>query len=312
MGCDIHIWVEVQDENGKWHMVPKPEAMFHDEYSDEVPEELRGKLNSAVYGEYMHGVRKLPIPLPYNIEDFMGKDEDGRGEEGCFSYSKWWRSSHPLSSAGSRNYSAFAILADVRNGRGFAGIQTGEGFIPISNPRGVPDDASDEYKGEVDRWNGDGHSHSYHTLQQLLDYDWEQKTTHYGVVGMLEFAKWIKSGRAERGQGPVSYSGGVSGPNVRMVEEKVMLDFVMQSGLLDALGDVSDDDGGFHDSFINAEQMKERFDVEVPDGKSWHTRVKWVESYQDSVFSFHTKFIPWLQSLGLPPDKVRIVFFFDN
>ena len=36
-----------------------------------------------------------------------------------------------------RNYSIFAILANVRNGRGFAGIVTGTGFNPISEPRGL-------------------------------------------------------------------------------------------------------------------------------------------------------------------------------
>ena len=43
---------------------------------------------------------------------------------------------------GDRNYNLFAILANVRNGTAFAGCKTGEGFNPISNPKGVPSDAS--------------------------------------------------------------------------------------------------------------------------------------------------------------------------
>lgn len=35
-----------------------------------------------------------------------------------------------------RNYDLFGILADVRNGRGFAGVTTGEGFVPIAAPQG--------------------------------------------------------------------------------------------------------------------------------------------------------------------------------
>lgn len=76
----------------------------------------------------------------------------------------------------SRNYNLFAILADVRNGYGFAGITTGEGFKPIDEPRGVPNDASNEYKAIVKQWDGDGHSHSYFTVAELLAYDWTQKT----------------------------------------------------------------------------------------------------------------------------------------
>lgn len=39
-----------------------------------------------------------------------------------------------------RDYRAFAILGDVRNGYGFAGVVTGSGFVPISRERGVPED----------------------------------------------------------------------------------------------------------------------------------------------------------------------------
>ena len=37
-----------------------------------------------------------------------------------------------------RNYDLFAILADVRNGRGFAGCVTGDRFNPIAEPKGLP------------------------------------------------------------------------------------------------------------------------------------------------------------------------------
>lgn len=39
-----------------------------------------------------------------------------------------------------RNYDTFAMLANVRNGRGFAGVKTGDGFPFIAEPRGLPDD----------------------------------------------------------------------------------------------------------------------------------------------------------------------------
>jgi hypothetical protein len=68
---------------------------------------------------------------------------------------------------GFRSYDTFAILANVRNGRGFAGVKTGEGFIPISEPKGLPDDVSEKVKGSAEHWDLDGHSHSYHTLKDL-------------------------------------------------------------------------------------------------------------------------------------------------
>ena len=46
----------------------------------------------------------------------------------------------------------FAILAGVRNGYGFAGCDTGDGFRPIAPPRGLPGDVSPEVAEEARRW----------------------------------------------------------------------------------------------------------------------------------------------------------------
>lgn len=62
---------------------------------------------------------------------------------------------------GERNYTLFSILADVRN--------YGENE-PISEPRGLPEDCCPEIKKESDSWEVDGHSHSYFTLKELMDY----------------------------------------------------------------------------------------------------------------------------------------------
>lgn len=61
-----------------------------------------------------------------------------------------------------RNYTAFAILADVRNGYGFVGFDTGEPVIPTSEPRDFPEDLSEELQALLDRVDGqsilgDGH-----------------------------------------------------------------------------------------------------------------------------------------------------------
>lgn len=60
-----------------------------------------------------------------------------------------------------RNYSRFATLADVRN---YGGTPC------ISRPRGLPYDVSEAVKADADRWGSDGHSHSYLTLQEMIDF----------------------------------------------------------------------------------------------------------------------------------------------
>jgi len=66
-----------------------------------------------------------------------------------------------------RNYNEFAILANVRNGYGFAGVDTGDALKPISMPKGLPEDVSKEVKFESDEWGCDGHSHSWLTAREI-------------------------------------------------------------------------------------------------------------------------------------------------
>lgn len=72
-----------------------------------------------------------------------------------------------------RNYTLFAILADVRN--------YGEN-VPINSPKGVPTDASKEYLQSVEDMDTDGHSHSYLTLQEILDYLPEAQVKYTGMI----------------------------------------------------------------------------------------------------------------------------------
>ena len=55
-----------------------------------------------------------------------------------------------------RHYQLFAVLADVRNGYGFAGIPTGEVVTPIAKRRGLPADFA-----------MDGDSHPIATLEHM-------------------------------------------------------------------------------------------------------------------------------------------------
>lgn len=66
-----------------------------------------------------------------------------------------------------RNYRLFAMLADVRN----------DGSITPIAPthRGVPSDASTEYQRLVAQWEGDGHSHTWVTMEEVFDQTWHRR-----------------------------------------------------------------------------------------------------------------------------------------
>ena len=132
-----------------------------------------------------------------------------------------------------RSYNTFAILADVRNGRGFAGIKTGEGYQPISQPKGLPEeiDLADEgesaklyeyewYKDEpgkfITRWLGD-HSHSYLTLKELEDYWKEHANSKTYLTGVIPYDVFKKLDGTDKG--PESWSGGISGPDIIVISE---------------------------------------------------------------------------------------------
>ena len=115
---------------------------------------------------------------------------DAIGKEDCYGFDI----DHNFYS--SRNYDLFTILANIRNGRGFAGCDTGDDFEALSNPKGIPDNASWQYKKLVDRWDADGHSHSYFTWKELKATEeyWNKKTKKRGMVDVEGYDYYKKTG----------------------------------------------------------------------------------------------------------------------
>jgi hypothetical protein len=143
-----------------------------------------------------------------------------------------------------RHYQLFAVLAGVRNGRGFAGVPTGEAVNPIVEPRGYPEDFSAETiadEEEYDRedmhpiaslahmdkrrakyhtdeepaaiWMGD-HSHSWLSGEEMLA--WYQAApcvVKTGILDRADYEAWDKKSR------PKSYSGGVFGAGVVIIND---------------------------------------------------------------------------------------------
>lgn len=189
-----------------------------------------------------------------------------------------------------RNYNLFAILADVRNGHGFAGIKTSGGFVPIAEPRGIPDDACPEYRAESERYGEDGHSHSYFTVAELLTYDWTQVSCLQGWVDGKNFEEFERY-RKRDGDGPSEYCGGVSGKAIEHISNEEMRAYVKQ-----AVADKSGNAWTHAIETLNTNKV---------------TLLEWTQTYAKCCKHFLADVMPRLWQLG-KPDDVRIVFFFDN
>lgn len=175
-----------------------------------------------------------------------------------------------------RNYDLFAILANVRNGFGFGGCDTGDRFPTIVPRRGLPADVSDQVADESERWGADGHSHTWMTLKEFLDFPfWDDLRVNRGYITRDEYRKWD-----HKSPPPGGWSGAVIGPNVRMVTER--------EWKLICEGDAS----------------------EV--GVEYHVQVSWKTKFRDECKSFWEKVVPQLQAVDPDPSKVRMVMWFDN
>ncbi len=197
----------------------------------------------------------------------------------------WCQGSGRISSYRDRNYDAFAILANVRNGEGSGGCDTGDSFPSIAPNRGLPDDfhTDDEEKYHYDTWMGD-HSFTWLTLKELLDYDWTRSRVCRGIVTAKEYRKAKVTGK------PDSYCGGVWGLGTETVSNEKMAALITAAVLLG--------------------------DTELNQLTKYYTQLDWNETFAECAGNFHSRFIPGLVKLAednnVPPENVRLVMGFDN
>lgn len=78
-----------------------------------------------------------------------------------------------------RNYGLFTILANVRP-------YGHPNLAPMSKPRGLPKDVSKEVTAISEHWNGDGHSHSHHTLNELMAYAYGETWISQRTINRLD------------------------------------------------------------------------------------------------------------------------------
>lgn len=192
-----------------------------------------------------------------------------------------------------RHYDLFSILADVRNGRGFAGVKTGQGFVPILQPRGIPEDACPEYLSEVEGYGLDVHSHSWLTLREILQYDWQQTSRKTGIVSASGLEEWRRCGR------PTSYSGGIWGQGVVIFEAATIPQAELKSYIetvrVPSAPSVLDDTG-----------------PEFRGCKKPYFSVEWDTTYAEVGERLLSTVVPRMAAQVSDWNDVRITFFFDN
>lgn len=163
MGCDIHTRVEVRKRKP---VTPRTEIPFMGT-SIILPAGTKASAWEMV-GEVFKN-------RYYRPEDPTRIDEDGYK----------WNSEYIEQPYQDRSYFLFGILAQVR-------------WKPVpsfGNPKGLPEDISEEGREFMNSYNGDGHSHSYLTLQELINFKWEDVKDSDGVSGEIpeDLANNLKS-----------------------------------------------------------------------------------------------------------------------
>jgi hypothetical protein len=291
MGCDIHIKAEFK-KDGAWQLADDPivDCRFCDATGINERADPNEPVKVSEYGQDEHGEeielsrRHLPPKTCYWCRGTKKRaDEFYEG----------------------RNYDLFAILANVRNGRGFAGCVTGDGFNSMTDDRGIPDDVSAEGRAYLERYGDDGHSHTFMTLQEILEYDWNQVTVKQGVVTPLAYKEWADRGKTGY---PISYSGGVSGPNVVMIDQALMEEKLLKGEIV-----VTDEDIARLKEDGWADMLRTR----DPNAISYYTLIQWTIPYSEardrSGFNGTIDLLKKLaEEKGVTYDNVRLIMYFDN
>lgn len=162
-----------------------------------------------------------------------------------------------------RNYMLFGILAGVRN----------RDVLPISEPRGLPEDCSKEIRERHEEWSVDAHSTSYFLISELLDareHVFEMKK----YFDFKDYVSYKETGKPEQ-----------------WFSSYLPMDFEL----------------------ISNEEMDRRVEqAAFWGGEKLATEVTWLMKYKDVAEYFWEKILPKMAELDPDPANVRMVFWFDN
>lgn len=200
----------------------------------------------------------------------------------------------------SRDYFLFSVLAGVRN---YSDI------IPISKPKGKPIDVS-PYTADC-FWENDGHSYSYLTLGEIMNYDWMQSCEQSGYLNGYDYYWYsIRNKNKEKPD------------RITPDRDKVMNNYIFEGMSHSKYKSISKEE---MDDRIKDIVKRSKKDVEFNIHKvleqelgQIYCKVYWDEKYCEFVPSFFSEFIPKLWNISRtnklknPCDELRLVFFFDN
>lgn len=186
-----------------------------------------------------------------------------------------------------RNYRVFALLGNVRNGSGFAGVYTHDEIPYIQDNRGRPDDITPEAEAKL----SDEHSDGWVTLQELKDYDYDLTFTEGGVVSEPDYIKSMTTG-----QPPETWSGMVTGKDIVVLQP-----------------------GEFAKLFVSPVELFQGLSAKrsphYDPTKKYLVHHKWNRKLRGEVAVIPDQWIPYLEKLipkGGTTDDVRVVFDFDS
>jgi len=257
MGCDIHSRIEVK-ENGVWRA--NTDKIIPNSYykSEKDLEEIR---------------KQHP---DYTLSDFQTEEfQEQSGDD--------------------RNYDWFALIGNVRNGYGFAGCVTGERFEPISSNRGLPDDATEEWKQYVEAWGCDMHSVSWLSLEDFLNYDMKNKfTIKTGIISLDDYKRLRNTNGC-----PNIWCGEVSGGNNVTVSEKEA-DKIINGKTIK-----------YKEENYFGETTKE-FKVNLTSDHTINVEYSWKVNYAEWFDWIWKEIVEPMKKLKEKYEDVRIVFGFDN
>lgn len=298
MGCDIHLHAErlveyenkaldgtVQSTDSYWTPVKWPvrtcwwcegtgKARIHQWEREPGPRQLTAE--RLAEREAMRCGYCNPEEPPSNYDEYDLKRWVGKAG---FTREPWYDN---------RNYTVFAVLADVRNEQPPYYIE------PIAETRDLPDDASSEVRSDYEGWGADAHSASWLTLDEVFAYNWALTFRDHGWVNLANFREWKENGK------PSSWSGMVAGGAIQHLDNAEM-----EKKLAEAL------EKGADLSTAHPLGM-----VTDPEWNKYYTEVSWESTREEYVRPFLMKMRDLerycLEKYQTGPDKVRVVFWFDN
>lgn len=207
--------------------------------------------------------RKLPAVGNENPEDISEWEDIPGSDVEIDNYSRWGISRH---------YLLFAVLADVRNGFGFAGTETHIPLVPISEPHGCPDDFE---PNEYDWY----HSTSWLSGEEMMA--WFNgdsiNIVSTGIIDKATFDTWD-------GNDPESYCGNIFGDGIVIGSDPVSFFRVM---------------GQDADISQLAAPINEN---------TTHVRVHWQTNVQSEVAYFFNAVQKLIEKYG----EIRLVMGFDS